>query len=481
MFVYAQPTPKQSADGLSLGKDSGWQRLTWQGIEVSTDLPVATANGLLRDLLLFKAVLGEYLPEDAQRAELPLQLIMFSRRRDFLRLLRPRHFAAFTQPRLDRTILIIAPAEGMSLRQNLFHEYVHFHLRSHSTGFPVWYDEGMAVFLGETTVSPAQQGQAEVVFGAPDGRQAEVHLPWSRIVSADMPHAWRFPQLSAFYKQSGELARWLHHSAAAGLPDRSDLLDNLHALDVPQLVQETGTQDISKLLRQHRRPVAQVRRRVVVAEPPPPPPWQALDRFAKNRLLGSLALDANPKAGRRMFRQNMKALSGQTSAAAAELRWRTHLDLSRASLRLGQREDAEDYQRLASTFAPSHPDTLIQSAVLASNNCWPSTSAACAPRWASAAEQLRRALQQAPARLDAVYLLGMSELYRGRPGLALNYIRVIHQHLPWVPSVNYHLGESLRLVGDMQARTYLKQARDWSNDALWRQVAERALALLPES
>jgi len=93
---------------------------------------------------------------------------------------------------------------------------------------------------------------------------------------------------------------------------------------------------------------------------------------------------------------------------------------------------------------------------------------------------LRRALKTDPNRQDAILHLGITELYTGNPGRAVNYLRIAHQRVPWSPKVNFHLGECLRLLGSSQASMHLAQARDWAYSDTLRDLASAALARIAD-
>ena len=89
---------------------------------------------------------------------------------------------------------------------------------------------------------------------------------------------------------------------------------------------------------------------------------------------------------------------------------------------------------------------------------------------------IREALESEPGNIEAIYSLGVVELYSGRPGTALNYLKIAEEHAPWSPRINFHLGEALRLLGDPAGIAYLIKARNWSNSDVWRNLAEKSIS-----
>jgi len=105
----------------------------------------------------------------------------------------------------------------------------------------------------------------------------------------------------------------------------------------------------------------------------------------------------------------------------------------------------------------------------------------CRDEWLQAGEWLRLALAKDPDRFDGIFQLGLVELYTGKPGTAINYLRLAHQRVPWSARVNFQLGECYRLLGYSMARKHLVQARDWAHTDLTVALAEAALDLMAAS
>ena len=88
---------------------------------------------------------------------------------------------------------------------------------------------------------------------------------------------------------------------------------------------------------------------------------------------------------------------------------------------------------------------------------------------------IREALESDPDNIEAIFSLGVIELYSGQPGRAVNYLKIAEAHAPWSPSINFHLGEAFRLLGDPIGKTYLIKARNWAHSNVWRRLAEKSL------
>ena len=134
----------------------------------------------------------------------------------------------------------------------------------------------------------------------------------------------------------------------------------------------------------------------------------------------------------------------------------------------------------ARSVAPDSASVRILVANLKVQDCLFELGENCRARWREATPLFRSALKQDSGRFDAVLGLGLSYLYTGRPGEAVNYLRVAYTRAPWAAVTNFYLGESYRLIGDTRSVGYLNNARNWANLEIWRALAEESLRLLAE-
>jgi tetratricopeptide (TPR) repeat protein len=151
------------------------------------------------------------------------------------------------------------------------------------------------------------------------------------------------------------------------------------------------------------------------------------------------------------------------------------IDMSRALLEVDL-EQAADALTQAITQAPDNAAVLVQQASLITAQCSMFKDLSCLDQWSAASRLLRRALAIDPSRHDAIMYLGITELYTGNPGRAINYLRIAYSRVPWSPKINLHLGECLRLLGSSQAELHLEHARDWAYSETVRRLAIGALA-----
>ena len=84
-----------------------------------------------------------------------VDVYLFNRRADMVRLFNDRGVFAFMQPGLRKSLMVMAPNHQTDTpNAAAFHEYVHFLLRTlGGSHFPLWYEEGLAEFFASTTIT----------------------------------------------------------------------------------------------------------------------------------------------------------------------------------------------------------------------------------------------------------------------------------------------------------------------------------------
>lgn len=457
-------------------KEDTWYRAESPGFTLVSDLPLQEVQRLADRLQRFSVVLEAYLPVLSEtRNRQPVELLVFAKRRDFVRLLQPRHFAAFTQPRLDTVLLVLAPSPGVrgdDLAQNMQHEYVHYRLRSLDQRVAAWFDEGLAGLMQYVEVSgEGNTVQAQIDtdllfarFTAPLRVPGKIRL--KSVLAARRYDHWPQARLVRFYGLAAQLSHfalanaWFPSRHPQGfLPAPGEDSAMLFGLTVGKLEKE---------LTAHRRSRLKSAVPVSVQSEHVPHTVQVASRDQVLGIQARAAEAANPAAAVHLYRQIADARPDSVEALE---------DLSRALALNDQFDQASAVLARAVQLAPDWPGIRIQQAQMGVRRCKGGLKA-CRAIWAQSSAELRSALKDAPDRFDAVYLLGLIDLYRGRSGLAVNYLRVVHQQVPWAPMVNYQLGEALRLLGNPRAEVYLTNARDWAADDAVRRYAELSLHLL---
>ncbi len=458
-----------------------WWQIETKAFVIYTDVEQSDALQLAQHLHELAGLAPKYLPKAHQQdpahtpATQDLELLIFAKRRDFARLLNPRHFVSFTRPGLTSTLLMVAPtASRQSLLANLRHEYAHYYLRKQKLYFPPWYDEGMASLFEHVDLD--KQGNAKLDTTALFKRYAEPirnndHLSFKRLLSTTSFTSWPRQRLQRFYGLSGQLVHYFEYSHQRGYTDRRDSLRQFltdGATDFESSL-DVSLGQLEREFRRYRKSTDKPSPGFTIDSHQVKTNLRKMHRHEVLTVQARAAEGVNPKAALKRYSQAAELMPADAQ------RW---VDVSRVRMNMGNTAAAEEALTNAKALAPGATGVAIQQAELLMRDCWLPGAKDCKASWQQASDMIHSALDQDPEFLDGVYLLGLVDLYRGRADLAANYLWIVHRYAPWVPKVNYHLGECLRLLGDSRARVYLSNARDWAQEDVWRQGAEASLASL---
>ncbi len=457
-----------------------WQRFTQSGntertgLTLVTDLPAAQARALVAQLNGFDAVTRHFIPGPVDQTLPELRLVVFARRAMFEKVVNQRHFAAYTQPEIASTTLVVGPEDDHNVVENTLHEYVHYRLRTQPIAFPRWYEEGLAVMLSAAELD-AQRQQARVGHRLP-AQMLLVNpaLPtMKRLLTPIHTKPWPKSRLPGFYKHSAYLVRYLWLAGGTDQISRRQAALQAHLADRDQALPELLQVSHTELTRQVRQFNHSSITPITIDVPEQGETQLEIEPLSQRELLELKAQTAelpNPGYAAAVYRRLTRAYPGEAAYWAALAR--SYSFSSRAAGK-ADRALAE-----AVRLQPDHPEVLVQQAAAMVRNCPLDPSLRCLPAWRAASTPLRRALQSNPSHFRAILWLGTLELYAGNPGSALNYLRIAHSRAPWSPRVNYHLGECLRLVGNPRAAQHLQQAIWWSQDPDLRSLASAALDLM---
>lgn len=442
-----------------------------------SDAPADEQLSLLSLLTRLGPVAGPFLPGKPTSQPTALKIVVFSRRGDFRELTGKRKFAGFMQPSLQTNRLLIGPIRG-DLTETALHEYAHYLLRNRlDVSLPLWFDEGLASLLGQTTFDddtarigalPAMRLDPGLHNDRPPPAAALAQTLDATSVE-DWPPQW----VDAFYDWSLLVVHYLYFDKLAGAPIAGTDLERYLAERNASLPEHLGLsrRALVQALERHLK-----RSGGAVSRPSPAPEigaadFRCLDDYERDLELARAILEQNPDRAEALLapyratqQQNVGYLVTRARTALAADDPETATRLVDHALRL------EPTSAEASVFKA---DTLIWS-------CLFDLGEDCRERWQAARELYRRGVRSNPNRFDGVVGLGLAYLYTGRPGEAVNYMKVAYARAPWAAMVNYYLGESYRLIGDTRARPYLTNARNWAVLPVWRKLAEESLRRLDE-
>lgn len=453
--------------------DRTWCEVHTSEFRLVTDHSRDTAEDLARRLQAFRPVAEQYLPGDPNDDNPPLTILVFERARDYRRAMGGTEMAGFMQPSFGESLMVIGPdPNAYNEHETLLHEYVHYLLRTRGgINIPSWFDEGIASMLSSTQIEADRVEVGRLPADTLDRTIRDSGLELASVLDASDMWGWRLDRRRGFYAWS-----WLlvHHLVLGPPAEREALrgaLDRFLTGESPSL---TEALDISAnaLDRRLRRDLER-RPDTVVHEPAPTDVtrygYRCLDDTEAARQLSLAVVHQNPELAARELEARL-----EDEPDSAQL-WTV---LSLVHEAANDPPAALAAARRAVALAPDDASAAVRLASALAMGCILEISAECRDRWREAVPLLRRALNRDPTRQDAIFTLGLAYLYSGRPGDALNYLRIAHRRQPWAPHVNFYLGESYRLIGDIRAREHLLRARQWSPTLLWRKLADAGLELL---
>lgn len=463
-----------SAADLARIGERNWQRIEFGEISMLTDLASQPALELLRDLEVFRTLVDRYVEPAATAG--PLRLVVFARRRDFVRLFQPRHFAAFTVPELGETLLLVAPQGGRSsLREHLRHEYVHYRMRTSGMGgVPVWYEEGLATMLAAVRLSrEVSKTTGQVAATASLGRWRELAEPFwfplGRLLPLRDVSGLASIDAQRFYASSHALVQRLHLVDQVPVAEVIAMLGSADGHPATLLGVSPGRLDTLMRDSFPRRKGELLRVELPALDPLAMAPGQPIGTTQVLRELAALTTSLNPPAAAELYAELTQR---EPDAAWA---WAGRADALRL---LQQAEPAREALTQALALAPDAPDVLLAEVMLDTHECILVRDATCAEAWRRAAVSLRQALDIDPRQFEVIYRLGIAELYQGRAGASIGYLTIALQRAPWSPRVNYFIGEAYRLVGDTRAGRHLHNAWLWAGSEFFREAAKAALGEL---
>lgn len=428
---------------------------------------------MVQRLRTFRPVAEQYLPGEANPDDPPLTVIAFQRASDFRRTVGTAEMAGYMQPSFTESLMVVGPDHGgQGEHESLLHEYVHYLLRTRNdVNIPTWFDEGLASMLSSAEFRPGEVEIGVLPTARLEGAIRESRLRLADVLGAADVWDWRRDRRAGFYAWSWLLVHRLMLGHQIGQHDLRAATVDFLAGNAPTLASAIGT-PVPSLQRELERYLERREpRRVheVAVEKTSPPGYRCLSSTRTVRQLAEAVVQLNPELVARHLTTEL-----EDRADDPEL-WTL---MSLAEEASGRREPALDAARRAVALAPDDISANVRLASTLAMGCILDVSAECRGRWQEAVPLLRRALRRDPARQDAIFTLGLAYLYSGRAGDALNYLRIAHQRQPWAPHVNFYLGESYRIIGDVRAREHLARARQWSPTELWRKMAEAGLERL---
>ena len=441
-----------------------WCQYKTDNFTLFTDLGKAQAVELSHELNKFHAAVGMLLDAPSHAAS-HIKIVAFADPFQFLREMGQRDFIGFMQPSLYEHTLIFARETRVQRNNEVaFHEYAHYLIRSAvRSPLPRWFEEGLAQYL--STIQIGRDG--DVTLGRMPRRQllAAVksdNLSWRELINTNAAIDWSEHGLSASYRISWALVHYLVSDLDDETKDIRSLADNAARIetenDFLQLLQSADAIESEEFDQALRNYYSSRRHKPVefVIDVPESNvgPRRCLPLAEKYLLLGTTIAKSNPDRAK-MLLERANAKNAQDPYVLVAL----------ARINVTDREQALELARRSYESDPSIADTNIAFGNALVRSCEDASEQTCRDNVKKATKLFEAALNIDPIRVDAVYGLGIVYLMQGRPGDALNYLRVVERRAPWSSLVNYHLGDAYAQLGQVNnARSYLQKAVQWETD-----------------
>ena len=469
---------------------------------VVTNIP-DRGDQLIQQLELFRAVVLKFTGLKATADRLPTRAVIFAKRAEFARITDRANALGYTSTTLRNNRMV---ASGGSLnsgqRHIMFHEYVHYLLRSATDeNHPSWYDEGLADML-----STVMQRRGQMVVGtAPPSHLRFINsnsrqVPAGRIVNTDDLSDWHPLNVSLFYATSWALVTYIYadktgeriadlqaYLAAVqrGEPREAAFEEAFHVS--ARVLQRRATNYIRRhnkaFLRYPREQFhinahSMVRRlttQEIAYE------LSYLSMFSNTTLARTLIQDVLVHDPHNTFMQTALAVTYQ-----ADQEYQHGVELARASLAEASQQNLQDAVleiELADMLMVWNQDACASESSYKDkedkeeNDVPQDTPAVCQSRYVAAKQGYQRGLELEPdnpelrAGLAWALLKLNQELSR-----ASRHIEFALDYQPWSPTLQYRAGMIFQAKGERaKALKHLHKALYWSEDAELRDKAAAAV------
>ena len=459
--------------------DRDWCITYTDHFELVSDLPRERGLELVVQLDRFRSAASALLPSGSREAAPPIKIVAFKRARDFATVFNSTHVTGFAGPSLDQSLLASGPdLSGRHLSRNVFHEYVHYLVRSRATvNLPIWYEEGFASYLSTLSIDRAGTVTiGRIPFAYLRGVLLLPGLSIPDVIGERFRLDHRRHDLSDVYGLAWAIVRFLHHAEDDnGERYASRLGDMLAAIDAGASSEQAmksslglDTEGLKRRLRSYydsdQLPVFQFRTetrdRLAFRR-------DCLDPIDARKHLAEVAAFHHPRFAMELY-HGILAKSPD------------HVDALVGLSRLVSESQALELARKAYRVEPTNPAAIIRMAEMKVLACR-SNSADCGDALAKAISLYTEALASDRHRVAAAYGLGILSLYVERPLDALEYLHAAYARAPWSPQIHYYLGEAYGRSGESErAVVHLRKTAFWHPDESWRQRARRMLASLGE-
>ncbi len=464
---------------------------------VVTNIP-DRGDQLIQQLELFRAVVLKFTGLNAVEDRLPTRAVIFAKRAEFARITDRANALGYTSTTLRNNRMV---ASGGSLntaqRHIMFHEYVHYLLRSATDeNHPSWYDEGLADML-----STVMERRGQMVVGtAPPSHLRFINsnsrqVPANKIVNTDDLSDWHPLNVSLFYATSWALVTYIFaDKTGERIADLQNYLAAVQRGEPREAAFEDAFHVSARTLQ--RRSINYIRRHNKAFLRYPREQFLINTNSTARRLsteeiayeLAYLAMFSNTALARTLIQDVLHRdphnPSMQTALAVtyqADQEYERGVELARASLREANKQNLQDAVleiELADMLMVWNQDACASESLFREENDVPQdTPAVCQSRYVAAKQGYQRGLELEPdnPELRAGLAWALLKLNQELPRAA-RHIEFALDYQPWSPTLQYRAGMIYQAKGEREkALTRLHKALYWSEDAELRDKAAAAV------
>ncbi|MEM7281657.1 MAG: tetratricopeptide repeat protein [Pseudomonadota bacterium] len=212
--------------------DDPWIEVTSPNFVFRSNGSVEDVKKLAYNLEAFRAAVSLITNARNLETDEPLNIIVLKDSRSLTKLGMNPNIAGFFLSGL-RDDLVVMRGTKFSDTRTLLHEYVHYMMRNHSSlGYPMWYREGFAEYLGAANIV---FDEIRIGLGQEDTTPAlrwGIWISMERLLQADrLSHEWNTMQNAMFYAQSWAVVHYLQNRRSKRYPFRESMFDYIKRIE----------------------------------------------------------------------------------------------------------------------------------------------------------------------------------------------------------------------------------------------------------
>ena len=475
LVVWLLPSTSLSASVLN----RSWCEWETEHFTLYTDLRHKDAQRIANDLFEFHYAANVLLSNSTTR-ETDVTVIIFRNVREFRREFKQSKFIGLMQPSLQgHQIILTTNLRDRAYTKIPFHEYAHHLIKLRiEQPVPRWLEEGLAQYFETMVINRDAVEIGEIQRrGILNSLAVAKELPWAELLTLDLSHE-KTAELSIKYDVAMGLVHFLVHGNIESEFEPNDRivqwLNNINRgadalsdfLDLVGL----GQEELFDALHTH---FSQPQELFTYSTTPPSQQasfQDCLDEIDRHLLIARSVFKFNLERADDILQRVERQYPGDFRVLSL---------LSEV-----HRHDTQLAFKYAKAAYRTKPDSRVTNLALANayvQLCVTNHAPPCNDHLIKAETHYRNVLSIDHTRIDAAFGLGSVYLHRGRPGDAINFLRVAHKRTPWSARVNLQLGEAYRQLGELRAaERYVAIAAQWDDNEHRRNLASKLLTQIKQ-